>query len=61
VVFITHDIDETAYLADRVVVLSSSPRVVCQIVDVSPPRPSSRSRPRRRSASPGCGSTFSRW
>ena len=39
VVFITHDIDEAVYLADRVVVLSSSPGVVREIVDVSLPRP----------------------
>jgi NitT/TauT family transport system ATP-binding protein len=39
VVFITHDIDEAVYLADRIVVLSSSPGVVREIVDVSLPRP----------------------
>jgi NitT/TauT family transport system ATP-binding protein len=39
VVFITHDIDESVYLADRVVVLSRSPGVVTEIVDITLPRP----------------------
>jgi NitT/TauT family transport system ATP-binding protein len=39
VVFVTHDIDEAIYLADRVVVVSSSPGVVTEIVDVTLPRP----------------------
>ena len=39
VVFVTHDIDESVYLADRVVVLSRSPGVVSEIVDITLPRP----------------------
>jgi NitT/TauT family transport system ATP-binding protein len=39
VVFVTHDIDEAIYLADRVVVLSRSPGVVAEIVDITLARP----------------------
>ena len=39
VVFVTHDIDEAIYLADRIVVLSRSPGRVAEIVAVTLPRP----------------------
>ena len=39
VVFVTHDIDEAIYLADRIVVLSKSPGRVAEIVSVTLPRP----------------------
>jgi NitT/TauT family transport system ATP-binding protein len=39
VVFVTHDIDESVYLADRIVVLTHRPTTIKEIVDVSLPRP----------------------
>jgi len=39
VLFVTHDIDESVYLADRVVVLGPRPTVVEDILDVGLPRP----------------------
>jgi NitT/TauT family transport system ATP-binding protein len=39
VIFVTHDIDEAIYLADRVVVLSPAPGAVSEIVDVGLARP----------------------
>jgi NitT/TauT family transport system ATP-binding protein len=39
VLFVTHDIDESVYLADRVVVLTHSPTKVKEIVPVDLPRP----------------------
>jgi NitT/TauT family transport system ATP-binding protein len=38
-VFVTHDIEEAAYMADRIVVLSASPARVKETVDVDLPRP----------------------
>ncbi len=39
VVFVTHDIDEAVYLADRVIVMSKSPGVVTEMVDITLARP----------------------
>ncbi len=39
VLFVTHDIDEAIYLADRIIVLSKKPTTVHEIVDVTAPRP----------------------
>jgi len=39
IVFVTHDIDESVYLGDRVVVLTHAPAQVKEVVDVELPRP----------------------
>lgn len=39
VLLVTHDVDEAAYLADRIVVLSSSPARVKETISVELPRP----------------------
>ena len=39
VVFVTHDVDESIYLADRIIVLTQRPTRVKEIVSVSLPRP----------------------
>ncbi|WP_136709643.1 ABC transporter ATP-binding protein [Agromyces sp. H66] len=39
ILFVTHDIDESVYLADRVLVLSKSPSTIVESLDVDLPRP----------------------
>jgi NitT/TauT family transport system ATP-binding protein len=39
IVFVTHDIDESVYLSDRVVVLTPAPTTVLEILDVDLPHP----------------------
>ena len=39
VVFVTHDIDESVYLADRIIVLTHRPTTIKEVVDVPLPRP----------------------
>jgi NitT/TauT family transport system ATP-binding protein len=39
IVFITHDLDEAIYLADRILVLSAHPGQVQELIEVPVPRP----------------------
>ncbi|MDI6639278.1 MAG: ABC transporter ATP-binding protein [Methanocellales archaeon] len=39
IVFVTHNVDEAVFLADRIVVLTACPAKVKQIVNVAIPRP----------------------
>lgn len=39
IVFITHDLDEAVYLADRILVLDANPGRVRELIDVPVPRP----------------------
>jgi len=39
VIFVTHNIEEAIFLADRMVVMSPSPGRIKQIVDIDLPRP----------------------
>ena len=47
VLLVTHDVDEAAYLADRIVVLSASPARVKETIRVGLPRPRDQIRTRR--------------
>jgi NitT/TauT family transport system ATP-binding protein len=42
IIFVTHDIDEALYLADRIVVFSSSPGTIRNIIEVELSRPRNR-------------------
>jgi NitT/TauT family transport system ATP-binding protein len=42
IVFVTHDLDEAVYLADRILVLGAHPGHVRELVEVALPRPRSR-------------------
>jgi len=42
ILFVTHDLEEAVYLADRIVVLAAQPGRVAEIVEVPVPRPRSR-------------------
>jgi NitT/TauT family transport system ATP-binding protein len=46
IIFVTHDIDEAVQLADRVVVMSTRPATIQQIVDIDIPHPRDISSPR---------------
>jgi NitT/TauT family transport system ATP-binding protein len=39
ILFVTHDIDESVYLSDRVVVLSATPTVVQEQININLPKP----------------------
>jgi len=39
VIFVTHNIEEAIFLADRAVVMSPSPGRIKQIIDIDLPRP----------------------
>jgi ABC-type nitrate/sulfonate/bicarbonate transport system ATPase subunit len=46
ILFVTHDVDESVQLADRVVVMSARPATIRKIVDIDIPRPRDLSSPR---------------
>ena len=42
IIFVTHDIDEAVYLAQRVVIMSSNPGRITRTIDIKLPRPCDR-------------------
>lgn len=53
VVFVTHDIDEAVYLADRVIILGGSPSHIVRELNVEAVRPRTRQHDLGHTASPG--------
>jgi NitT/TauT family transport system ATP-binding protein len=45
VLFVTHSVDEAIFLGDRIVIMSSRPGKIIEIMEVNMPRPRDRSRP----------------
>jgi len=42
ILFVTHSVDEAVFLADRIVVLTSRPGTICEIIPIDQPRPRDR-------------------
>ena len=57
VLLVTHDIDESVYLADRVIVISGSPTRVREEIVVTCPAPATRSARNCSPDSPSCART----
>ncbi len=46
ILFVTHSVDEAIFLADRIFVMSATPGMIREIIDVPMPRPRDRANPR---------------